>query len=331
MTNAGRGPVANLAAEVRTHAPIPMDLGEFDISGPGVTLPAGETRGIDVRFTVDDRMADLGTMKVTVVFGAPPWGAGSTETSAVARVPGRRVLPNAKVHLRDQVTGEVIARDITDGEGRFGFFDVPVGLYTAGVVGPDQPDPDQPPSTTPPAATPPAGSGPGQQLAEQRLAETGAGVTWLALGGLLTLAAGAGLVTGRSAAGPDRPAVAGKRWPRALTRSVSAKSYPLSEVGPQPIDAQKHTSPGSVHQAATPVTSSSTIRCRGARVRRPGTPGSPAPGPGRPGAGGSGRGPDRLSRRSRRRAGWSGGTSPPDHPASWVSRRGRGGVSPGWR
>ncbi|MBB5802076.1 hypothetical protein F4560_001844 [Saccharothrix ecbatanensis] len=148
-------------------------------------------------------------------------------------VPGAPV-PNLKVYLKDQFTGAVFVRATTNASGVFEFFDVPAGTHQFGVVGPweivhggpvfpvtagdngspsnhlvllvpgtDKPDPDPaprpndpspPPGTAPPGAAPP-GTGPAQQPTAAQLAATGVNVTWLALGGLLTLLAGIGLLT----------------------------------------------------------------------------------------------------------------------------------------
>lgn len=132
--------------------------------------------------------------------------------------PGQPV-PDLKVYLKDQFTGAVLARATTDTSGRFEFHHIPTGLHTLGVVGPwkitlggpefpvvagegrprlvyvepgpDQADPDPPQPGGPPAPAP--GGAAGQQPAGQ-LASTGVNATWLALGGLLTLLAGAGLM-----------------------------------------------------------------------------------------------------------------------------------------
>ncbi|XVS60773.1 LPXTG cell wall anchor domain-containing protein [Actinosynnema sp. CA-299493] len=128
-------------------------------------------------------------------------------------------VPDLKIYLKDQFTGAVLARATTDTSGRFEFHHIPTGLHTLGVVGPwkitsggpefsvvateerprlvyvepgpDQADPDPPQAGGPPAPAP--GAGAGQQPVD-RLASTGVDATWLALGGLLTLLAGVGLV-----------------------------------------------------------------------------------------------------------------------------------------
>jgi hypothetical protein len=140
--------------------------------------------------------------------------------SALGPPPGVPV-PGVKVYLRDQFTNAVIARDMTDTYGRFTFYDLSAGLHRIGVVGPWEligvpdflvlagengssvhrvlvkPGPAQPdPDTVPPGGNPPA---PGPPVAWQPpLAVTGASVTWLALGGLLSLVSGSALMLGTS-------------------------------------------------------------------------------------------------------------------------------------
>ncbi|MFD5247694.1 SdrD B-like domain-containing protein [Amycolatopsis sp. NPDC058340] len=144
-------------------------------------------------------------------------------------------LPGVKVYLRNQATGAVVARAVTGSSGGFTFRNVPAGLYDFGIVGPwtmvysdpefvvrdgengpgdnpyrhlyfvvpgpYQPDPDPvPPSKSPQVAMP--GPGPTQprlsapHTPAPGLATTGVGVTWLALGGMVTMMAGAALVLG---------------------------------------------------------------------------------------------------------------------------------------
>ncbi|MBP2335707.1 hypothetical protein JOF41_001885 [Saccharothrix coeruleofusca] len=161
VTNGGRAAVPGVTGSFDEDGGTAVDLGDLRYPGPGVTLPPGGTRTVQVRLPVDDHRADLGRIRVSGAFGSPPFGEGSAGASALARVPGRRAarvegllavrrasasdvagaltsrpLPGAEVHLRDQVTGAVLVRDTTDEQGRFGFSDVPVGLHDTGVVGP---------------------------------------------------------------------------------------------------------------------------------------------------------------------------------------------------
>ncbi|MER5267116.1 carboxypeptidase-like regulatory domain-containing protein [Actinosynnema sp. NPDC002837] len=133
-------------------------------------------------------------------------------------------VPGLKVYLKDRDTGSVAARATTNAQGTFEFRDVPAGEYVFDVVGPwkvifggtffirasaeswrtvivtpgpDRPEPDvtPPPDVTPAPGEPPApGAGPARQPTAADLAATGVNVTWLALGGLLTLLIGLGLV-----------------------------------------------------------------------------------------------------------------------------------------
>ncbi|HEX8869898.1 MAG TPA: carboxypeptidase-like regulatory domain-containing protein [Lentzea sp.] len=130
-------------------------------------------------------------------------------------------LPGVKIYLRDQVDGRVVARDVTGSAGNFTFLDVPAGLYNFRVVGPWQIVPTvwqdhdgsevivlpgeaglgqhvvyvvPGPYQADPDPAPPAGPAPQPETGEPPLAATGTGVTRLALGGLLTLLVGAGLV-----------------------------------------------------------------------------------------------------------------------------------------
>jgi LPXTG-motif cell wall-anchored protein len=141
-------------------------------------------------------------------------------TVGIASVPPSDPLPGSKVLLKEETGGKIVARAVTDATGHFEFTNVPANRYVFGVVGHTfvtssgssdghlqvtagdnqsweiwvskgggEPDPDPPTSSTPqpqPGVTPP--------VAKQNLAKTGADVTWLAIGGLLALAVGAGLV-----------------------------------------------------------------------------------------------------------------------------------------
>lgn len=244
LTNSGSAPVPGItAACVSPGGTTPVFE---DLVGAGVTVPANSTWPTSAPVTIDAEAVARGALVVDCTFGSPPHSNGYVFARAIARVPGGRAdlvvgqvgfssrpptfsprpgppLPNVKVYLKDQVTGAVIARAITDALGRFEFRDVPAGVHDFGVVGPyatlgnrqfqdfhvragpyqdvgfvyvttgpDQPDPDPSPPTGDPSAPAPPGAGSGRQ---PTLAATGADVAWLALGGLLTLLAGLGLVT----------------------------------------------------------------------------------------------------------------------------------------
>ncbi|WP_090073021.1 LPXTG cell wall anchor domain-containing protein [Lentzea flaviverrucosa] len=243
LTNTGELPLFELTAECSVNwdsGPSAVDTGPLTPGGPGVTLPAGHTQTFDIAVRVTENAYAVGYLQVDCETGSPPRVNGSVRTTAATRVPGGvaiRVegalllfkskpllglpsgtsLPGVKVYLRDELSGAVVARAVTDMSSRFNFYDVPAGRYRLGVVGPwvivwggsvlaragqngpppnyqdlhfvlpgpYQPDPD---------AEPPSGGEPAPPPGEEVLAQTGADVAWLALGGLLSLVTGAALV-----------------------------------------------------------------------------------------------------------------------------------------
>ncbi|GAB3002728.1 hypothetical protein GCM10027184_69480 [Saccharothrix stipae] len=246
LTNGGSIPVPGVTAVCQSNTATPPDLG--DLATVGVTVAAHSTSTISVSIPIDDQVVDGGALVVQCTFGAPPGVNGRVYAYAIARVPGARAarvigqvvssvrppnmsprpggapIPNVKIYLKDQVTGAVIVRAITDAGGNFEFLDVPAGVYDVGLVGryilvspptmhvrasesgmshivmvwgggPDQPDPDPAPQPGDPVPRPgnpvPPATGAGQQ---PQLASTGVNVTWLALGGLLALLTGIGMV-----------------------------------------------------------------------------------------------------------------------------------------
>jgi hypothetical protein len=256
LANSGPMPLTGITASCWSNGNAPLDLGELAPGGPGVTLPANGSRDLVVPIPIDNRMVDTGNLYADCTFGAPPHYNGNVVVKVHARVPGGRApkvagfvalerprsgtvplgppspgapVPNLRVYLKDQFTGEVFVRATTDASGVFEFFDVSAGTHQLGVVGPweivyggpafpvtasdngspsnhlvllvpgtDKPDPDpapQPGDPSPPPGAAPPGTGPAQQPTAAQLAATGVNVTWLALGGLLTLLAGVGLVT----------------------------------------------------------------------------------------------------------------------------------------
>ncbi|MFI9811859.1 LPXTG cell wall anchor domain-containing protein [Saccharothrix variisporea] len=238
LTNNGPAQMAGVTATCSASADGEVERGEL---GTGVLLPARTTKSVELSARITRDSAAQGHLRVRCSLGAPPYGNGDVTTTATARVPGGvapkvvgRVtkvgfqpqsgppsgepLVGAKVWLRDQVTGRVFARAVTEADGRFTFLDVPAGLHDFGVVGPwrfvysgpelvardgengpvpyqhlyfvvpgpDQPDPD-PPSGGDPAP-------PREHPEEPPLAATGAGTTWLTFTGLLALTAGTALL-----------------------------------------------------------------------------------------------------------------------------------------
>ncbi|MET8846838.1 hypothetical protein [Amycolatopsis sp. NPDC004625] len=237
--------LADVTADCSASASGRVDAG--DLTGPGVSLPAGSRRTFDLTVRITPQAATEGNLRVRCSVGAPPRLNGPDAVEATARVPGgiapkvvgyvgrflrkpqlglpeSTPLPGVKVYLRDQVTGRVVARAVTDGGGSFTFFRVPADIYDVGIVGPWQlvytdpefqvlagengidpnhpyrhlvfvvPGPAQPdPDAVPVPAPRPRAPVPGAP-APAALATTGVGVTWLALGASLTIVIGAGLV-----------------------------------------------------------------------------------------------------------------------------------------
>jgi hypothetical protein len=257
LTNRGTALVAGVTADCRAYPTGQVNAGELTEGGPGVAVPAGATRRVELTVRITTEAAAEGSLRVWCSVGAPPHLNGTANAvRATARIPGGLApkvvgylglfrykpqlgspvstpLPGVKVYLRDQVTGRVVTRAVTDAEGNFAFYRVPADIYDVGVVGPWRlvytdpefvvrdgengldpypynqhrlyvvPGPDQ----ADPDSAPPSGSRPapaGTVVAKPRpvaappggLATTGIGVTWLALGGLLTVVIGAGLVLG---------------------------------------------------------------------------------------------------------------------------------------
>ncbi|CCH31717.1 hypothetical protein ABZ816_25265 [Actinosynnema sp. NPDC047251] len=241
LTNSGPTAVPELKATCWSIYGVLVDLGELG-SEQGTSVPGGTSRTYPVTFRVTPEAARAGHLRVDCTVGAPPNGNGAIRVEAVARVPGAhadravgrllRLLPRGvtcamcppaaepltgvKVYLRNQVTGQVVARAVSGLQGSFEFHDLPADLYDFGVVGPwkatgpfevragdnggnptivyvesapDQPDPDQ----LDPGAGPPPGGAPAHD--PDALAATGVGVGWLALSGLLSLVAGVALVS----------------------------------------------------------------------------------------------------------------------------------------
>ncbi|MEU0884381.1 hypothetical protein ABZ345_37815 [Lentzea sp. NPDC005914] len=218
------------------------DVGELTPNGTGVALRPGETRAFTITKAPISRWEWwYGYVRLYCLVGAPIYSNGGWQGDALARVlapvaprvagalsvqkyqpplgpPSGVRLPGVKIYLRDQFDGTIVARDITNANGEFTFYNVRPGLYHVGVVGPWQvgygapllvsagengsshhevfvvPGPYQP-DPDPPSPPPGGGSAPPPPVAEEpELAATGANVTWLALGGLLSLITGAGMV-----------------------------------------------------------------------------------------------------------------------------------------
>lgn len=251
LTNRGTVGLVDLTASwIVSDWTATIDAGE--LAGSGLTLAPGETRTVDMTVTITKTSAAWGYLYVLCTIGAPPDINGWVRAAATARVPGGVVpsvsgrlqlfrhkpqlgpptgdpLPDVKVYLRNQVTGAVVARAVTDVGGAFTFYDLPADLYDVGVVGPwqfvytstdfsalgdgygnswgehlltvipgpYQPDPDAQPTPAQPTPVPPATTVEPAETAAG-LASTGANVTWLALGAMMALIVGAGLVVATS-------------------------------------------------------------------------------------------------------------------------------------
>ncbi|MDS0134750.1 MULTISPECIES: hypothetical protein [unclassified Amycolatopsis] len=255
VANSGRGPVPGLTAYCWTNDYAqPIGLGELDPAGPGATVQPASSRTFEITIPVRQEAVIAGYLEVHCRV-QPPGSYAGVEVSATARVPGARALksvgyvvtpvygcgcypqydrvPGVKVYLRNQVTGAIVARAVSDAEGTVVFFDLPADRYDVGIVGPwrgqwgrtpmwlarggddgsyyrnwvvvipgpNQPDPDAvPPSGKAGVPARPARPAPARQVVAGsetgRLASTGVDVGWLALGGLLTFVAGASLVFG---------------------------------------------------------------------------------------------------------------------------------------
>ncbi|WIY01759.1 LPXTG cell wall anchor domain-containing protein [Amycolatopsis mongoliensis] len=257
LANAGRGPLPGLTAtSCSTSSNGTVATGELDPSGPGVTVPAGASRSVEVTVPVDAAAANAGYLEARCWIGSSEPYTG-IQVTATTRIPGARAaksvgilltrlpscscrplyraVPDVTVYLRNQVTGAIVARAVTDANGYFAFFDVPADRYDLGLVGPwrglggstpvfpvrggddgsgsaytvvvepgpDQPDPDAVPA--PPAggngavpAPPASAAGSAHPVLAQAhtLASTGTNVGWLALGGFATFLVGAALVLG---------------------------------------------------------------------------------------------------------------------------------------
>ncbi|MFI9811713.1 LPXTG cell wall anchor domain-containing protein [Saccharothrix variisporea] len=243
LTNSGRGSIAGLIAVCTSTSSAAVDYGELTPDAAGATVPAASTRIFEIDYPVDASTANAGFLEVSCLIGKPPDHYGMVKAAAATRVPGLRAarvvgrlltqdtnhcgcrptfrpVPDTKLYLRHQLTGQIMARDTTDANGRFEFLDIPADRYDVGVVGPwtgesgttpvlladaladgsrthvvivvpgpDQPDPE-------PAPIPPPTGDAGGTPEPAPLAATGATLGWLAIAGLVSLVGGAGLVFG---------------------------------------------------------------------------------------------------------------------------------------
>jgi hypothetical protein len=252
LTNNGTVLLTGLTVTCASSTWTPVDAGELAYDGPGVSLPPHSTRTSTMTVPVTFLAANAGYLRVGCSTGAPPTYNAGPGVEATGRVPGgvaakvvghlglfvsnlpfgppwNTPLPGVTVYLRNQVTGAVVARAVTDAGGDFTFYRIPADIYDFGVVGPwhmvwywpefairsgengdiihymvvepgpDQPDPGPVQEASGPSAPAQQPGTPTQSVEPSTattaaLAMTGANVTWLALGGLLSLVVGAMMV-----------------------------------------------------------------------------------------------------------------------------------------
>jgi hypothetical protein len=206
----------------------PGEKRDFTVTMAPITDELASTGYVRLHCTVS--AAGSGLTPGLTALARVPGGVAPRVTGTLIRVrvhspirpPSGDPVPNVKVNLRDAISDAIVVRAVTDTDGRFTFYDVPAGLYNSGVVGPwqafggtefvvqagedgsplhriyvepgtDQPDPD----AVPPGGTPPGGGAPPDAAPPSgtpHLAATGTDAARLALGGLLTLLTGTGLV-----------------------------------------------------------------------------------------------------------------------------------------
>ncbi|SEC65808.1 CARDB protein [Amycolatopsis tolypomycina] len=160
LTNTGPALVTDLAADCWAYPAGQVNAGSLAEGGPGVAVPAGARVAVDLTVRITKEAAAEGSLRVWCSVGAPPRLNGMADAvRATARIPGGLApkvvgylglfrykpvlgspasdpLPGVKVYLRDQVTGRVVTRAVTDAEGNFAFYRVPANTYDVGVVGP---------------------------------------------------------------------------------------------------------------------------------------------------------------------------------------------------
>jgi LPXTG-motif cell wall-anchored protein len=196
-----------------------------------VTVPSGATRLLGFSDVVTHEMWRYGRIDIQCVFGD---NAPGLVVRAVAAVPGGRgvasgfvqaagegdpvAVPNLALYLVDRV-GAVVARGVTDGDGRFSLPDLPADQYELRFSGPWRPafgavqmidvvvggtdpvyvlvlpGPSPSPPPSPPVVT--DAPAPAARPAPARLADTGADVVELTGLGVLLVLAGAGLLVVR--------------------------------------------------------------------------------------------------------------------------------------
>lgn len=211
--------------------------------GAGVPVKDGETRTWRVSGALPEEASRIGYATIGCNFGPDPSLPGVPGDGDQVRVPGQRAdaigkllkddpnggwegipVPDMILVLVDHMSNEVVARTITDAEGRFKVFNLPVGRYDLVVPGPwktefrrmnpyflvsvggetreqdvylvpgpevEDPGYPQPGDRAPDTNVPPAQSGGGGGV--EALAKTGASVLGLGVLGALLVAFGLGV------------------------------------------------------------------------------------------------------------------------------------------
>jgi hypothetical protein len=245
LTNSGTTDITGVIAHcggwgVLENVLVSTGWGELGPEGAGAVVRAGETRTWEFTDVVPAEAWGFGFVTLRCDF-APEAGDDGPVAEARAVVPGGRggmsgrlvdtdgkVLVGVKMLLIDPVSGAVVARSVSDGNGRFQFSDIPAGQYEVRPVGPWRPsdaavlrmliqagepldyewfvlmpgpvqgDPDELPPTG--KSTVDVVPAPAPQAAPVRpanLADTGADVAELAALGFLLMVAGALLLRAR--------------------------------------------------------------------------------------------------------------------------------------
>ncbi|GAA2989140.1 SdrD B-like domain-containing protein [Actinokineospora diospyrosa] len=134
-----------------------VDLGDLDWSGPGVTVPAGQTRTATISGVISTEAAAYGAVVYDCDFGAVEDPSGHPRAVAVAKVPGAPAdlsiqlyhdrdedwdvdpgeqLAGVTIGLVDAVSGDLVAKRRADAQGKVTFRNLPAGPYRVKAYGP---------------------------------------------------------------------------------------------------------------------------------------------------------------------------------------------------
>lgn len=166
VTNTGAVPVTGVVAgcdRLGTDFHVSTDpaaWGELTYGGPGATILPGQTRVFTVPGVVPAASKDNGVVSANCDFGDELYDYDRAP-AFYAKVPGGPVrnltgdifhdldddysvddgeaVAGVRVGLRDVVTGRVVATVTSDASGHLAYTGVPVGVYTAQILGPWQP------------------------------------------------------------------------------------------------------------------------------------------------------------------------------------------------